>query len=108
MKIKHHPGIIEDPYPELALVIIKLNGAIISTGKKKNHLWPQIHFSEMKFTAPFLFTLFLVARSCHSSSSSWTFIAIWPAALSMSITEHTEWIVSSTMIPMIKKEEKKN
>lgn len=39
MKIKHHPGIIEDPYPELALVIIKLNGAIISTGKKKKIIY---------------------------------------------------------------------
>lgn len=35
MKIKHHPGIIEDLYPELALVIIKLNGLSLAQEEKK-------------------------------------------------------------------------
>lgn len=49
MKIKYHPAIIKDLYPEIALVIIKLNSTIISTGGGKLFLaansisWYGIH-----------------------------------------------------------------
>lgn len=81
MKIKHHPGIIEDLYPKLALVIIKLNSTIISTGKNFisgckfilltwNSRFPFCSYFLSGYTVPLQFFF------------SWTLIAWWPAALS--------------------------
>lgn len=95
MKIKHHPGIIDNLYPKLALVIIELNCTIISTANL--FFWREIHGSL------FVHNFLLVPPSCCNSSSSWTFITRWPAALSCPSSSTQDGVYQAQWSPWLKK-----
>lgn len=93
--MKHRPEIIEDLYPELALVIISLNAAIITTRRGEKSLT----LLEREFTLPFFFPTnaevlqYLFCRDLLH--------------INVDTLKTQSGVASSMMIPMIKKRKEK-
>lgn len=84
--IKHHPGIIEDLYPKLALVIIKLNSTIISAGEEK-----KIICGHKSIVLKWNWRYLLICR----------FLSVMDSVF-LSVSQHMWWSASCMMVSMIK------